>query len=803
MLLALVPIVPVNAALNTVTVTNEYGVALTLADVVYYDQIVVVSGTGATPGRDINVYWDSITNWDGETGLLNSTKAEGNGAWLVWLSVPEAVNGTHWISVENVKTGETDTWASPIYVAPKIEVSPSSGLKGETVTISGYGYGDEVEVDDIKFNGVALNTAPTIPESNSLGSWSATFSVPNLGYADYDIVATDEDLLTNTTSFEIGAAITLSKKAGPSGTVVRITGRGFTAEAGISNGTITLNGIDCYIITDNVEVRNNADTTFTVDVVIPNVIDGKHTLEVTEDGAGVDRSATAKFTLEGNAGIEVIPEYGPVGSTVTVKGYNFTQISGETVVLELNGIGDTEVETNLKGEFVATFRVPGASGTVNFTATQADYGIDCGTNFRVGFITVVINPEEGPAGTEVSVSGSGFDIAENWNATIDGEEWIADTPVGAGGVITSTTNVPSLDAGVYDVVITESTSGISIVVEYTVTENTYVKTSPIVSPAGYNVTIEGYNFAENPVDATLTFVMYNETNEWDLDVTYGGVAVVLEADADWDDGYFIGYFEVPGEDDISIGSYTVNVTDGEDLFTQYIFNVVDKLVDIEPKKSVFIVGDTLGFNVESSFAQDDSYIKIWTPAGNLYWETDPFIAETWLKVGTIERVPYYEQVAGGNPMTFLEDTPLGVWDWIWYDQDDDELDTGVFTVEAATADLIGGQVTDLANQISDLADQLSDVTGEFDDVQSSIAAVSALARDAVAAANAATAAVNSVAATANTASEAASAAADAANAARDAASGLTTLVYGAIGAALVAALAAIVSLMQISRRIAG
>ena len=35
------------------------------------------------------------------------------------------------------------------------------------------------------------------------------------------------------------------------------------------------------------------------------------------------------------------------------------------------------------------------------------------------------------------------------------------------------------------------------------------------------------------------------------------------------------------------------------------------------------------------------------------------------------------------------------------------------------------------------------------------------------------------------------------------ASGLTTLVYGAIGASLIAALAAIVSLMQISKRIAG
>ena len=46
-------------------------------------------------------------------------------------------------------------------------------------------------------------------------------------------------------------------------------------------------------------------------------------------------------------------------------------------------------------------------------------------------------------------------------------------------------------------------------------------------------------------------------------------------------------------------------------------------------------------------------------------------------------------------------------------------------------------------------------------------------------------------------------AASAAEDASSAASGLTTLVYGAIGASLIAALAAIVSLMQISRRIAG
>jgi len=807
LLMSLVPVISVNAIAVT-TVLNENDVVIGVGDKIYYDDVIKVIGTGATPGRNVNVYWDAIDAWNGESGLLNTTKAEGNGDYEIWFTVPEAVNGDHWISVENARTTEDALWGTALEVDAKIELSPGSGLKDESVTINGYGYDSEVDIVGVTFNGTPVTTSPATPETNDLGSWSATFQVPDLAYAVYPVVATDASAFTNTTTFEIGASISLSKVEGPSGTVVRISGRGFTAEAGISNGTITYNGVDCGIITENVKVRNNAQTTFTIDVVIPVTAVGEHDLVVTESGVGPNRQADAEFDLNGNAAIEFTPEYGPVGSTITVKGYNFTQINGEEVILKLAGIGDTTVETNSNGEFTANFRIPGAAGTVPMTAEQADYNILGQKNFRVGFITVVVNPEEVTSGALVSVSGSGFVAGRAWNVTLDGDLWI-DNPavVTVNGVITAEENVPSIAPGVYDVVVTEDVSGISVAIELTVTENTYVTTSPLVSPARYNVTIEGYNFAEGPLDPTLTFVLYNETNEWDLDVMKFGGNVVLEADPDWDDGYFEGTFLIPEEDDISVGSYTLNVTDGEGMWTQYAFDVVDKTVGIEPKKSIFRIGETLGFNVESSFAQDDSYIKIWDPSSNLYWQTDVFDNtapnNVWVSVGTIERVPYYEQVAGGNPMTFLEDAPLGTWTWTWYDFEDEELDTGSFTVEAAEASVIGEQVADLNNQITDLASQLDGVTEDFNDVKSDIADVAAIAEEAVTAAQQAAEAVQTVAQTANTASQAAADAADAANAARDAANGLTTLVYGAIGASLVAALAAIVSLMQISRRIAG
>jgi hypothetical protein len=811
MLLSITPILSVSADVNIVDLTGENGADYLFGQWgVVYGDVMKIYGTGGTPGKNVNVYWDAIDDWNGESGLLNTTKAEGNGDYELWFEIPEAVYGDHFITVENARTGEIYTELAPIVVEAFIEVDPESGLDGDEVTVNGYGFDSEVEIVDFEFDGTDEDLSPGTPETNEVGSWTATFEVPDIGYGVYNVYAQDDTGYWNDTTFEIGPSITLNKEEGPSGTVVRITGRGFTDGYGIGNGTIEYNGVPCGIITDNAKVKSTG--TFTCDVVIPETapVEEEYDLYVQESGAGVGVDAMVHFEILGNAGIEVTPEYGPVGSTVTVKGYNFTQINGEDVLLELNGIGDKTVETDSNGEFTATFRIPGAADTVPLTATQADFGIQATQDFRVGFITVVVFPDSGPAGEELSITGSGFDETDEWNATL-GDELIVDAVgVGAGGVISATRHVPSMEPGEYEIVVTEDDTGITVIVPFTVTENTYLVLSPMMAPAGFDVDIEGYNFAQNPaVPDNIEFVLYNDTVEWDLSglVEYDGNPVELppgpNADEDWDDGYFEGTFTLPDDEEISIGTYWLNVTDDEGMFAQYMFQIVDKTVDIEPKKTVFRVGETVGFNVESSFAQPNSYIKIWDPSGNLYWQTDAFAPDSWVEVGTIQRVPYYSQVAGGNPMNLLDDAPLGTWEWTWYDVDDEELDEGTFEVAEAEADVIGEQVADLNNQITDLASQLSDVSDEFADVKSDIADVAAIAEQAVTAANQAAEAVQTVAQTANTASQAAADAATAAEAARDAANGLTTLVYGAIGAALVAALAAIVSLMQISRRIAG
>jgi hypothetical protein len=531
-----------------------------------------------------------------------------------------------------------------------------------------------------------------------------------------------------------------------------------------------------------------------IEVVIPDTSKGDHDIVVTESGAS-PKSASASFELTGRPKIELSPTYGPVGATIAVMGYNFTQIDGEEVELSLAGIGNTTVETDANGMFEASFRIPGAAGTPTLMADQDHYNIMASTPFRVGFITVIVNPTSGPAGEYVSISGSGFNSTDKWNATINGESWLTNEDVGPSGVISQWAHVPSLELGTYEVLITEEGSGIQVSTDFEVTEVTYVETSPMVAPATYDVEFMGYNFASNPGGSTLVTVeFYNDTD------TYATWTVNLGSDPDWDDGYWEDEWALP---DVDVGMYGVNVTDQYDLFYHFMFEVVPKTVDIEPKMAVFQIGDTVAFDVESSFAQDDSYIEVYDPDGSLYWVTQDFIPGLWVNVGVLEVVPYYAQVSGGNPMLLDESAPLGEWTWMWFDEFDDELDNGTFVVEESDSALLGQQVADLSEGLTELSDQVSGVSDEFDSIRSEIADVASVAADAVAAAESAAEAVNAVAATANTASEAAADAAEAANAAKDAANGLTTLVYGAIGAALVAALAAIVSLMQISRRIAG
>ena len=858
LVMSMLPVVSINAAITAPEVwTIAGGVpAAQVADGVesYYGDTLAAVGEGVSPGQNIQVYWDLIQTWDGEAGLLNTSKGLKDGTFEIWFEIPEAINGDHYIWIKDVSTGETvmaetAEVADPgaVMVGASIELDPDAGLATDEVTITGYGYSSEEDIDPATVLisdttlGVTLNVqldlSPTTPETNELGTWVASFDVPDYGYDVYEIVADDAAGITNAVpaEFTIGASITLDVEEGPTGTVVEAEGRGFD-DAGVDIAAIQLVTTPGHVLvaacteTDADDLAINGAGEFTVSFVIPSWGAGGQVdvddYEIHIIDAGTGEEAFADFEVTGLPSIESSPDFGIQGETVTVSGVNFTAISGEEVEVFMREIGGANPEslgtTDLDndGTFEDSFIVPGIdSDTYELYVESADWNVDNeveaaagDANFKVGLMIAIMTPSSGPSGADVHITANGFD-GPNYDLNFSDIVIFENEAIG-GASISNDFFIPTMEPGVYTVSLHDDGSDIFIETEFEVTEKTYVTTTPAVAPVTYNVTIEGWYFPAD-LESDLEFILYNDTNEWVLDpqVMYDAddndATPLTQEDAMVidDDGYFIAYFDVPTEDEISIGTYTLNVTSEDDnVWAQYTFAVVEKTVDIEPRKSTFAIGDTVAFDVVSSFVQDLSFIEIYDPAGDLYWKTEGFADADWVQVGTVQRFPYFSQIASGNTMMLLDDAPLGEWSWIWYENPadgDDQLDNGTFTVVAAEADVIGDQVADLNNQITDLATQLEGVTADFDDVKSDIADVAAIAEQAVTAAQQAAEAVQTVAQTANTAGQAAEAAAEAATAAKDAANGLTTLVYGAIGAALVAALAAIVSLMQISKKIAG
>jgi hypothetical protein len=412
MLLSMVPLIPVKADIGNVLVDVNTGV---------YEDTVIVTGAGLTAGETIQVGWDSLNAWDGEKGILNSTEAEASGDFEIWFEVPEAVNGLHYIWLKS----ETDNWGgsleaeSAFTVNAMIDFDPSSGLNGDEVEVSGYGFDDDTEIADLVwaygdlYLQQNLTLSPSTPDTDDVGSWEATFDVPDLDpHGDYTVRAWQDGwMLWVDEIFTIGASIDTNIDEGPTGVEIELSGRGFPNGLLVDTGAITYDGVVCYVADDDTTAGVGE---FDVEIILPSVGDtGEFDLTVNLGGTIV----SSDFETTGEADIEIDPEFGVQGAAVVIEGVNFTQLS-EEVVLELwegvpptiyvQDIGDP-LDTTVVGEFEGTFTVPArTSGLYTIRATQDDYNIEATTSFRIGMMIILPTPRSGPCGTEVTLSGTGF-----------------------------------------------------------------------------------------------------------------------------------------------------------------------------------------------------------------------------------------------------------------------------------------------------------------------------------------------------------------------------------------------------------
>jgi uncharacterized small protein (DUF1192 family) len=682
------------------------------------------------------------------------------------------------------------------YVTGEIEVEfNTEPLDGATIWVS-YNYYENV-VDTV-------NLLTTTGDTNSVGTFSESVKIPDVEDMDegqYDLVSFDKDGNVFILTFTIGATVSLEYDEGEVGLLVELEAKGFDPADEVVFGDITLDGIACYIYDTPVEVENDGE--FDLTLVIPQVDDeDDYVLTVT---VGVI-TVTADFEVTELAEVEVTPDYGLQGSKVTVSGVNFPQDDDEEVTVTLGGLGEKDFDLDNDGTFEGSFTIPGVSQGVHpLLAAAGDFNIDDSTNFKAGLIVVVATPDEVKAGQMVTFTGTGFSEDEDFSAEFGDIEMTDEEEIESDGTFTYEYYVPTIDPGTYTVTFTDIDAEIDVTTEVTVTEDTMVELDPATAPNEYRIIIRGWNFKyEDGLEPDFT--LYNDEDDWDItddvffyddeddDYETGDVEI------DSEEGNFTAWWEVYEDDDLDLGDYTLLIEVEDDWMVEVALEIVVKTVTVMPRKPTFTIGDTIAFEIVNSFAQDESYIKIWEPNGDLYWQTDDFLeggaTDAWIKVGTVYRVPYYRQTAGGNPMILLGDAPLGTWKWTMYDDDNDEIDSGTFTVAAAPEAVLEERINELGEDIADVQDEIASVKSDVADAKKSADAAKA-------AADASTDAVQDIGKTASGAKDAADAAKSAADEAKTAASGIQNLVYIAIGASVIAAAAAIFGIMQISSKVAG
>ena len=772
---------------------------------------VTVSGTNPTPGGLVEVYWQNqaAENKLNETlSVVTSQYGYGYGYGYTYqyqctIKVPEVAYGSYAIIVLDVQSGETGV--ATLNVRPKIVLSPTTALPGDTITVKGTGFTANANVSQILIGTTDVTPSDTV-KINASGSFQCTFKVPdNLTYGDYTVKVTDTSGHYATATLKIWATLTLSVNKGPSGTIVDILGKGFTSKG---NVTIKMDNTTCKTLGT---IQANTSGIFTGKFIVPTLDKGVYTVNASDDGG---KWATATFGVTGKTAIKAIPAVAAPGDTITIKGYNFTAMKDVVVTIDFGSLTSyATVNTTENGEFTATITVPEVQvGTYTITAKDL-YGLSASATFKVAITTLTILPTSGPTGTKIHLVGGGFEADKEFNATINGKllVLIGGNKTDSNGAIDKYAYIPTVPAGTYTITVMDET-GIKAEETFTVTATTQITVDPSSAPENYTVsiTLKYFTAAGNKKNTSVSLSMYNLTADGQVDWIYKDLwnNITIQADTGYNNSYvdatgtYKGKFKVPQLDP---GTYIINATDANGLKANVTFEIVRPTVLVYTGADEYLPGDRVSFFAKCTYSYLGRVINLYTPSG---FKITIAGLDITTKIGN-----YF---TGTVSYILPADAETGTWTW--------NATIGGVTVEGSftvttrtTTGTLEERILKLKSDVSSLseivsrlnsmintqASDISKLSGSVSTLNSAVgdlsSAVSSLKEDVAKLASDVKALSSAISAAQSAAQDASKAASNA----QSAVSGIQTAVYGAVILSLIAAVAAIISIIIMQRKIAG
>jgi len=302
---------------------------------------------------------------------------------------------------------------------PFITVSPSSGHPGEEVTVRGYffDYDEEVEIYYYRDTSTSSRVRVATDETDDDGDFRITFTVPESPTGEHKVRA-EVDSAREDDFFTVEPGLEIDPEEGAVGSTVAVTGTGFDEDENNIEVRYYLDGSDSTTVARNIEADEYGSWDITFNV--PNSSRGDHKIDAEGDESSLHDVEHATFSVE--PGISLDKKQGSVGDTLTVNGSGF---GDDETNIEITWDAEAvieDIEADDNGTWEESFTVP--------PSTKGAHKVDAygrrTTDIKDKTFTVeqkmTLIPIEGHVGTIIEVSGNGFAGGKQVIITYDGSE---------------------------------------------------------------------------------------------------------------------------------------------------------------------------------------------------------------------------------------------------------------------------------------------------------------------------------------------------------------------------------------------
>jgi hypothetical protein len=310
----------------------------------------------------------------------------------------------------------------PVLAAPSITISPTYGVAGSVINITGDSFNSYLG-DQLVFFFDDIEIPDSIFTLSHTSTFTADFLVPNSTIKGTHIISVRKrsGLVISEKKFIVSAPeIVLNQWGGTVGTNVTASCKGFYANAPVTlyyqyNGTIGILG--------NVMSSNEGEAT--LQFIIPESPVGKHQVIA---GNMQGHSTIAYFNIIPS--ISISPEKGAVGDQVAVSGTGFEPDSSIDIILSGAKIASTSAFYN--GSFNLVFQVPPVKAGIYALEIIESDSRTRWLNFTVDS-KITINANGGEVGLKLVVDGTGFGANTAVSIKYDTQEimWVSTDTTGA------------------------------------------------------------------------------------------------------------------------------------------------------------------------------------------------------------------------------------------------------------------------------------------------------------------------------------------------------------------------------------